>query len=233
MSDIYLKLVGQLDHFGLDVEVQIPAQGVTALFGASGSGKTSLLRALCGFEKRLNGEVRVVGETWQKDGFFLPPEKRGVGLVFQEPSLFPHLGVRQNLFFGYERTPVRQRRVRPDEVIERLGLELLLQRRVEKLSGGEKQRVALGRALLASPKLLLLDEPLASLDAASRREILPYLKGVQAALAIPFLYVTHSDVEARLLAREAVCLEAGRVVFEGAIEHWVARLGGEEAALIF
>jgi len=150
--------------FNLDVELTLPAKGVTVVFGPSGSGKTTLLRCLSGLERAPSGTLKLAGQVWQDDGIFIPIHQRKVGLVFQESRLFPHLSIQQNLLYGYQRTQSVERNLHLDEVVEVLGLAALLKRTPDKLSGGEKQRVAIGRALLTSPKLLLMDEPLASLD---------------------------------------------------------------------
>jgi molybdate transport system ATP-binding protein len=157
------------------------------------------------------GQVIVGQEVWQDERTNRPTHRRSVGLVFQEPSLFSHFDVRGNLEFGWKRTPLAERRVDRDEVIEKLGLAPLLSRRVGLLSGGEKQRVALGRAVLASPRLLLLDEPLSSLDGPSRREILPYLQALPSILKGPILYVSHSVAEVKWISDQVVFLERGKV----------------------
>jgi len=211
LSNISIALQGKLDAFQVDVQFTVPAHGVTTLFGSSGSGKSSVLRAISGLETRLAGEIKVGQEIWQNERLHLPTHQRSVGLVFQEPSLFSHLDVRGNLEFGWKRTPVSERRVDRDEVIEKLGLAPLLSRRVGLLSGGEKQRVALGRAVLASPRLLLLDEPLSSLDGPSRREILPYLQALPSILKGPILYVSHSVAEVKWISDQVVFLERGKV----------------------
>ncbi|GAB1231919.1 molybdenum ABC transporter ATP-binding protein [Ferrigenium sp. UT4] len=210
--------------FTLDVNLQLPARGVSALFGSSGSGKTTLLRCLAGLE-RADGSLQVNGETWQDDRYFLPVHQRPLGYVFQESSLFPHLSVRANLEYGYQRIAAAERRVQLDQVVEWLGLERLIGRRdVTRLSGGERQRVAIGRALLASQRILLMDEPLSALDAASKQEIFPYLERLHRELDIPVLYVSHALDEVARLADHLVLLEQGRVAGGGALHEMLARL---------
>ncbi len=208
--------------FMLDVDVPLPASGVTALFGPSGSGKTTLLRCIAGLE-RAAGTLRVNGETWQDDTTFIATHHRPLGYVFQESSLFPHLSVRANLEYGYKRAA--DRRVRLEQVAEWLGLDRLIERRnPEQLSGGERQRVAIGRALLTSPRILLMDEPLASLDTASRQEILPFLERLHRELQIPVIYVSHALDEVARLADHLVLLQQGRVIASGALGPTLARL---------
>lgn len=211
--------------FTLNVDLQLPAQGITALFGPSGSGKTSLLRCIAGLEKVSDGHLVVNGECWQSGSFFLPVHRRALGYVFQEASLFPHLTVQGNLDYGATRsqrqqaTPVEQR-----DIVGLLGIGHLLQRRPDGLSGGERQRVAIARALLAAPKLLLMDEPLAALDFERKREILPYLERLRDELDIPILYVSHAFDEVSRLANHLVLMSAGQAIASGALAELTARL---------
>lgn len=211
--------------FSLDVALDLPARGISALFGPSGCGKTTVLRALAGLE-RAAGHVRVGAEAWQDDarGVFVPTHRRALGYVFQEPSLFPHLDVRRNLAYGWRRIPQALRRVQQDQAVELLGIAHLLERMPDKLSGGEKQRVAIARALLTSPSLLLMDEPLAAVDAARKAEILPYLERLHDELALPVVYVSHSIEEVARLADHLVLMDAGRIVAEGPLVPMLARL---------
>ena len=191
---------------------------LTALFGSSGSGKTTLVNAIAGLVRPAQGHVRVDGATLLDTaaGIALPPHRRGIGYVFQEDRLFPHLSVRQNLLFG--RFFARDRRPGAPTfaaVVALLGLGPLLARRPAALSGGEKQRVAIGRALLAHPRLLLLDEPLAALDAARKDEILPFVERLRDEAGVPVVYVSHALAEVVRLADTVVLLEAGRVVAAG------------------
>jgi molybdate transport system ATP-binding protein len=212
--------------FVLDVDFSAPAAGVTGVFGPSGSGKTTLLRCVAGLERAPGGRLEVGGELWQDEahGLFLPTHRRRVGYVFQEAALFGHLSVRRNLDYGWRRTAAAERRVTFDEAVAWLGLGRLLEHRTWELSGGERQRVAIARALLASPRLLLMDEPLASLDAAARRDILPYLERLHAALAIPVLYVSHSADELLRLSDHLLLLAAGRVRAGGPVTEMSTRL---------
>ena len=177
----------RLGEFTLEVAFTAASGGVTALFGPSGAGKTSIVRVLAGLTRPANGRVVLEGRTVldTKAGIFVPPEKRRAGLVFQDARLFPHMSVEKNLLFGWRRSTVRADPAEIARTIALLGLGPLLARAPKHLSGGEKSRVALGRALLASPDILLLDEPLASLDAARRADILPWLERLRDIARIP------------------------------------------------
>jgi molybdate transport system ATP-binding protein len=196
---------------------------VTALFGRSGCGKTTLLRCVAGLERSARGRLVVNGETWQDGNRFIPAHQRPLGYVFQEGQLFPHLSVQANLLYGYRRIPVVQRFVRPDDVVKLLGLKTLLQRRVTEISGGQRQRVAMGRALLTSPRVLLMDEPLAALDAISKAEILPYLERLHDELSIPVLYVSHAIDEVTRLADHMLFMEGGVIRAAGALPELITR----------
>ena len=211
--------------FALDVQLDLPGHGITALFGPSGSGKTTCLRVLAGLERAARGLVRVGNATWQDSarGVFVPTHRRALGYVFQEASLFDHLTVEGNLRFGFDRTPAAQRRHDWRHGLELLGIGHLLQRWPHDLSGGERQRVAIARALATSPQLLLMDEPLAALDAARKAEILPWLEQLHAALDVPVVYVTHSLDEVARLADHLVLLEQGRVQAQGPVIELVSR----------
>ncbi len=212
--------------FALDVDLQLPKRGVSALFGHSGSGKTTCLRCLAGLEKADSAFIEVNGELWQDShsGFFLPPHKRPLGYVFQEASLFEHLSVLENLQYGWRRIAPSARKVQMAQACELLGIEHLLQRRPANLSGGERQRVGIARALLSSPGLLLMDEPLAALDSRRKAEILPYLERLHDELEIPVVYVSHSQEEVARLADHVVVLEQGRVLASGPVGETLARL---------
>ncbi len=212
--------------FRFDVACTVPLEGTVAVFGSSGSGKTTLLRCIAGLTRASSGFLKFDQAIWQ-DGahkIFLPVERRHVGVVFQEGRLFPHLSVIQNLKYGMKRSPPSQRRIEFDHVRELLELEPLFQRRVHHLSGGEQQRVAIGRALLTSPQLLLMDEPLASLDQQQKKEIVPFLQRLNQELRIPILYVSHDLNEILQLANHMVLLKEGRVVATGPIQEVFARL---------
>ncbi|WP_282169702.1 molybdenum ABC transporter ATP-binding protein [Ruegeria atlantica] len=211
-----VRLQHDLPDLKLDLSFDAPP-GVTVLFGRSGSGKTTIVNAVAGLVKPMAGRVAVDG--WElfdtAQGLWLPPHKRRLGYIFQEGRLFPHLTVRQNLFYGKWFAPKGVRREDPDKVIEMLGIGHLLNRRPSGLSGGEKQRVAIGRALLASPRLILADEPLAALDDARKAEILPYFERLRDEVSVPILYVTHSAAEVARLATSVVALQEGKVVRHG------------------
>ncbi|OYT90896.1 MAG: molybdenum ABC transporter ATP-binding protein [Burkholderiales bacterium PBB3] len=237
-----LQLQARLQRTGftLDVNVHLPARGVSVLFGASGSGKTTCLRILAGLEPQATGRVAVADAVWQdsSQGIFVPTHQRAVGYVFQEASLFSHLNVEGNLKFGFDRTPPAQRRFGWDEGLELLGIAHLLKRMPHALSGGERQRVAIARALAASPRVLLMDEPLASLDAPRKAEILPWLERLHGALQIPVVVVTHSPEELARLADHVLLLDAGRVLAQGPVMDMLTRLdlplahGDAAAALV-
>jgi molybdate transport system ATP-binding protein len=212
--------------FRLDVDLDLPQRGISALFGHSGSGKTTILRAIAGLERAPGGYVSLGGEVWQDDarGLFVPVHKRALGYVFQEASLFPHLSVRANLEFGRKRVPVHERRFDLAPVTDLLGIGGLLERRPDGLSGGERQRVAIARALLASPRLLLMDEPLAALDLRRKLEILPYLERMHEELAIPIVYVSHAPDEVARLADHLVLLDDGKAVASGPLTATLARV---------
>lgn len=211
--------------FALDVDLALPGHGVTALFGHSGSGKTTCLRALAGLERAPGGFVAVGNEVWQDEarGVFVPTHRRALGYVFQEASLFPHLSVRGNLEFGRKRAKAAGQRFDLAAVAELLGIEGLLGRMPARLSGGERQRVAIARALLAAPRLLLMDEPLAALDLKRKQEILPYLERLHGELSIPVVYVSHSPDEVARLADHLVLLDGGRVAASGPLGETLAR----------
>ena len=212
----------RLGDFRLDARFQGSGDGVTVLFGPSGAGKSSVLAAVAGALRPDAGRIALSGDVLfdSAKGIDLPMEKRRVGWVFQDARLFPHLSVEANLRYGLKRAPSGP--VRFDEVVEMLGVGRLLHRRPRDLSGGERQRVGLGRALLSQPRLLLMDEPLASLDAARRAEILPFFERV-GDFGVPILYVSHSLAEAVRLGDCMAVMREGRVVAEGALSDVVSR----------
>lgn len=219
------------DSFCLNAKLCLESAGVTALYGPSGCGKTTLLRALAGLESQAIGRIEVDGTLWQDSeaGVFLAPHLRPIGFVFQEGRLFEHLNVEGNLRFGLNRTPETKRRVSFGAVVEQLDLEPLLSRGTGSLSGGEQRRVALGRALLRSPGLLLLDEPLSGLDEERKSAILPYLERIQQTLVVPVIYVSHSLDDIIRLADELVCMESGRLISHGPLAEQLTRLDGDLA----
>lgn len=200
-------------------------RGVTALFGRSGAGKTSIVNMVSGLLRPDAGRIAVDGHVLfdSAGGIDLPPWKRRIGYVFQEARLFPHLTVRRNLLYGWRFAPAEERYLTVEQVVELLDLGALLKRRPRSLSGGEKQRVAVGRALLSNPRALLMDEPLASLDVLMKNEILPYLERLDA-MGIPILYVSHSLDEVSRLARNLVLVSGGRVTGSGRVDEVVSRL---------
>ncbi|MDA0739533.1 MAG: molybdenum ABC transporter ATP-binding protein [Nitrospirae bacterium] len=210
--------------FQFDVECTMPLEGTTAIFGTSGSGKTTLLRCIAGLLRAPSGCLKFGQDLWQDEHTFLPIQKRRVGVVFQDARLFPHLNAKHNLEYGMKRIQVSDRHIHVDQVIELLGLEKLLERRVHHLSGGEQQRVAIGRALLISPQLLLMDEPLASLDHQRKKEILPFIQRLNQDLQIPVLYVSHDLNEILQLANHMVLIKEGKVAATGSIQEVFSRL---------
>lgn len=203
-------------NFDLDLNIDLPS-GITAVFGPSGSGKTTLLNCISGLIKPDSGEI-ILNETVlfsNKRTIDLPPERRGIGYVFQKPLLFPHLSVHKNILFGYHNTPQRHRLLEPTYLIDMLELQQVLARHPNSLSGGEAQRVALARALAISPKILLLDEPLQSLDGRLRTRIIDYLKNLHQELSIPILLVSHSLTEVLTLADRMIAIDNGAVVANG------------------
>ncbi len=238
-SGIHARLHLRHPGFTLDVDVELPGRGVTALFGPSGSGKTSFLRCIAGLERSNTGTLMVNGESWQDSSrqLFVPPYQRPIGYVFQDANLFAHLSVSGNLEFGMKRVPPQDRRVAWDQAVGLLGIEHLLDRMPERLSGGERQRVGIARALLTSPRLLLMDEPLAALDVKRKQEILPYLERLHDELDIPVLYVSHAPDEVARLADHLVLLDEGQVVAQGPLHETLARLDlptafGEDAGVV-
>lgn len=210
MIEIQAKL--QRKHFNLDVSLQIDTR-VTAIFGPSGSGKSTLLSMIAGITKPDSGTIAIDGECVfdSKLAINKSIHKRRVGLVFQDGRLFPHMTVEQNLTYAFKLNSHEKQLIQPAEIIQLLALDSLKKQHPHQLSGGEKQRVALGRALLSSPKLLMLDEPLASLDDKLKLQILPYLKLVTENIQIPMLYVSHSKDEIAQLTNDIIHLQDGRV----------------------
>jgi molybdate transport system ATP-binding protein len=216
-----LQIAVDYGTFRLDVQLALPARGITAIYGRSGAGKSTLLRCIAGLEPLARGEIRFEDEIWQDDSHRLPAHRRPVGMVFQDSRLFPHLDVRGNLRFAARRA--RGAGIRLEAAIELLGLQDLLTHATEQLSGGQRQRVAIARALLTNPRLLLLDEPLASLDLESRAEILPHLERLHAELQMPVIYVSHAIHEVMRLADELVLLQDGAVRAAGPLNDLLVR----------
>lgn len=226
MNHLIANFEVRFPGFHLQAQLDVPGDGVTVLFGPSGSGKTTLLRCLAGLERSATGTLKFGDTVWQDEarGIFVPVHERPIGLVFQEPRLFSHLSVRSNLLYGYKRIPARERRIVLDEVVDVLDIAHLLDRRPRFLSGGESQRVAIGRALLTSPKLLLMDEPLASLDLQRKRELLPYIRRLQSKWEIPIIYVSHSLGEVLQLVDTMAVLKQGKIVAQGPVDNVFSQL---------
>ncbi len=218
----------QLDYgeFQLAVDLCLPGSGISVLFGHSGSGKTTLLRCIAGLQRAPQGFLEINGKLWQDSerDIFVPTHKRLLGYVFQNANLFPHLTVRDNLQFGLKRIGQAPDSANFQYILELLGIEHLLNRMPDHLSGGERQRVAIARALALNPEILLMDEPLASLDFKRKQEILPYLDRLHQQTKIPILYVTHSQHEVAQLADYLVLLEDGRALASGTLPETLSRL---------
>lgn len=211
--------------FILDLSLDIPAQGIVAVYGPSGCGKTTLLRCMAGLENAPQGQMRLGDRLWQDvdKNIFLQTQQRDVGFVFQEPRLFAHLSVRRNLLYGYERTPIHQRKIQIERVVNILGIEHLLDRRIYGLSFGEQQRIAIGRAILTSPQLLLMDEPLSALDIRRKSELLPFIRRLPAEFGIPIVYVSHAMSEIMQLADTLVMLDNGKLFAYGPLNEVLSR----------
>ncbi|MEM8572239.1 MAG: molybdenum ABC transporter ATP-binding protein [Pseudomonadota bacterium] len=216
---IEARFEGGIGKLNLSVDFVAPSRGITGIFGPSGCGKTTVLRCIAGLHSARSGRFSIDGEIWQDEAVFLPAHQRSVGYVFQDTNLFDHMSVRANLTYGLRRAQPNPDReaIRLDEVVALLGISGLLERSPIRLSGGEKQRVAIGRALLSQPSLLLMDEPLAALDQRSKNEILPYLEQLRDRLSIPVLYISHDIVEIERLADQIVLMDAGHVVAQGTL----------------
>ena len=247
MECLHIKLHLQRPSFELNVDVQLPATGITVLFGPSGSGKTTMLRCVAGLEKAPHGRVALEQSVqplqppfvWQDHTreVWVPTWKRDLGYVFQEASLFEHLNVLQNVGYGLKRCHKPGGPQALEQAIELLGINHLMERPIASLSGGERQRVAIARALATQPRLLLLDEPLSSLDPSRRQDIMPWLEHLRDALSIPMLYVTHSMDELVRLANHVVVLAQGRVQQSGLLQQVLTELNttlaqGDDAATL-
>ncbi|HSG87672.1 MAG TPA: molybdenum ABC transporter ATP-binding protein [Pseudomonadales bacterium] len=220
--DVHLE--HRLGDFRLDVAFQQPEAGVTALAGPSGAGKTTVLNAVAGLLRPDRGHVRLGARTLLDTtaGVFVPARRRRLACVFQNARLFPHLSVRANLLYGHRRSPAPAPAAEIDAYIDLLGIGDLLDRRPATLSGGEQQRVAIGRALLSSPDMLLLDEPLAALDPGRRHEVMNCLERLRDTGGVPMLYVSHRREEIARLADQVVLIESGRVVASGDVHEMLA-----------
>ncbi len=234
---IECKIKVQLESFMLDANFSIPDRGITVVFGPSGSGKTTLLRAIAGLEKSDKGFLKIGDSVWQKGEDFLATHKRQIGYVFQDAALFDHLDVKGNLNFVIKRA-IGLKEDFIESIHNLLEIKTLLNRKTTQLSGGERQRVAIARALLTNPKILLLDEPLSALDLKRKNEILPYLDSIHNDLAIPILYVTHSQDEMSRLADHLLLIEDGNIVGSGPVNDMLTRFdmplshGGDAVSII-
>lgn len=210
----------KLGEFLMNVIFSTDDSGITAVFGPSGAGKTSIINMVAGLLKPDEGRIYVDNQPIfdSRKKINVTPNKRRLGYIFQDGRLFPHLSVKSNLTYGMKLVPKKYRRLSFDKVIEILNLAALLHRRPAKLSGGEKQRVAIGRALLTSPSLLLMDEPLSSLDGQRKAEILPFVSKMQKESMIPVLYVSHSIDEILSIADRVVVIQSGEVAFSGKLD---------------
>lgn len=231
----YGRNVGQ--GFSLDVDIELPGWGTTAIVGQSGSGKTTLLRCVAGLQPVKHGELTVNGDVWQNKAGTLAPHKRPLGYVFQEASLFAHLTAHENLAYAMKRSGSLKMQERYKKVVALMSVEPILHQYPSQLSGGERQRIAIARALLVNPSLLLMDEPLASLDDQRKREILPYLKKLRQEFDLPILYVSHSLDEVARFADYLVVLEQGKVAAQGPIVDVLSRLDlpvclGDDAGVV-
>lgn len=220
--------------FFVDVSFSVPEKGITALFGPSGVGKTSVVNMISGLSRPDSGRIVLGGRVLfdAGEGVNVSPDGRRIGYIFQDGRLFPHLTVRANLVYGMKLVPEAERYVDLNQVVDLLGIRPLLERRPAKLSGGEKQRVAIGRAFLCSPTLLLMDEPLASLDGPRKQEVLPFIAKICRRYSTPVLYVSHSVSEITRLADQVVILDEGRVAATGSVTELAWRLSaraGSEA----
>lgn len=229
-----LALIKQQGEFFFDVSFGVEGKRL-GIFGPSGSGKTTLMHMLAGLVRPDYGRIALDDEVLfdNDQGIDLPPEKRRIGVVFQHAHLFPHMGVEQNLLYGYKRTPKNERKIDPEALIEVLGLRPLLDRGVNTLSGGERQRVAIGRTVLSCPRLILLDEPLTGLDEKLKYQIIPYLKRVFTEFGIPFLLISHSLNEIRLMTDQVLAMDDGSLVDQTTAEVLaLERLGSSKTGYI-
>lgn len=210
-GQIEVAFSGKRASFSLNAQFSIPAKGVAGIFGPPGCGKTTVARCIAGLERFSAGFCAIDGEVWQDETTFRAPHHRPIG--YEEPSLFPHLSVRRNLLYA---APKRNPRpIALDEVAELLAITALLDRSPAHLSAGERQRVAIGRALLSQPRVLLMDEPLDTLDRRAKREILPGLKRLNERLAVPMIYISHDMAEIEYLADHLVMMERGTITATG------------------
>ena len=225
-TSILAKFKLSYGEFKLDVDLSLPNSGITVLFGHSGSGKTTLLRCIAGLQHAPEGFLSINGVIWQDSTkhLFIPTYQRALGYVFQEASLFAHLNVNENLHYGLKRLKNSVDTIQKESIIQLLGISHLMARMPDNLSGGERQRVAIARALVLNPQILLMDEPLASLDWERKQEVLPFLIRLNQQLKIPVLYVTHSKQEMAQLADYLVLMSQGKVDATGRLAQTLSRV---------
>ena len=223
---IEIQLRQPLADFELDVNFSVKSNSVTALFGPSGAGKSTVINLIAGLQRPREGRIIINGKVVEdtQARISLSPQSRNIGYVFQQARLFPHLNVERNLLFGWRRATDRANQTEISHLVKLLGIESLLQRKPAALSGGEKQRVALGRAILSNPELLLLDEPLAALDHKRRDEILPYIERIRSEQQIPILYVSHSIDEVSRIADYLQIINRGKIVARGSVSEVFSRI---------
>ena len=210
-------------RFSLEVDIEIPERGVTALIGPSGCGKTTLLRAIAGLDSYPHGYLRIGQQIWQDETIFVPTYKRLIGYIFQESNLFAHMTVQKNLNYGLSRVS-SDHTMSIDPIIDLLGIGNLMDQYPDTLSGGEQQRVAIARAILTSPRLLLMDEPLASLDLERKLEIMPYIEALNRDLSMPIIYVSHDRDEVAKLADHLLLMNDGQIISSGGITDILTRV---------
>ena len=225
-ASIIAKFFLDYGEFKLDVNLSLPSSGITVLFGHSGSGKTTLLRCIAGLQHAREGFLSINGDVWQdsEKKIFIPTHQRALGYVFQEANLFAHLSVKENFNYGLKRLKNSVDAIQKEHIIELLGISHLMARMPENLSGGERQRVAIARALVLNPSILLMDEPLASLDSSRKQDVLPFLMRLNQQFKIPVLYVTHSKQEMAQLADYLVLMSQGKVDAMGPLSHTLSRV---------
>jgi molybdate transport system ATP-binding protein len=232
--DLNIDVKKRFNAFSLEMNFHIQGERI-GIFGPSGSGKSSLVNLISGLTEPETGSIRLNGEPLfdSEQGLDIPAEQRRIGMVFQRPHLFPHLSVKGNLLYGFKRCNPEHHKITLDQVVDVMRLGPLLRRGIKNLSGGEQQRVAIGRAVLSNPRLLIMDEPLSALDDRLKFQIIPFLNSVCEAFKIPFLFISHSLVELRLMTDQTLSIENGRVVEQTTAEGLArSRMGDSEIGYI-